>query len=636
MIVAEARMRHCCTIVRRLPSVYSTPRYRVSLRPAFMQDLHLLRRSRTVRRAVAVARLQRHRLRKVLRDNVFVLVMAAACAGAASGVIAALMVTTSEALHRILFALAPGEQLSSMDQLPSVNTLVALVTGGLVVGATYMLQSNRRHSIVDPIEANALHGGRMSLTDSIFVAVQSLLSSGFGLSLGIEGGFTQAAGAIGSKAGRALKRRRHDVRMLVGACAAGGIAGAFGAPFAGAAYGFELIVGSYTVATLAPVVAASVAGTLAARAFTGHSYHLPLGTLDVSQDGHALTAVLLGVLCGLLSVALMRGVTVTERLFHNSGLRITLRPVAGGILVGIIANFVPHVLGSGHQAMALLLHSTWPLGLLAAVLAAKIAASALSIGAGFRGGLFSTSLFLGAVTGALAGQIGFRFGFVAPSDVELMSLVGMASFGAAVVGAPMTMALLAVEVTGELSVVGPVLLGVVAAVLTVRQVFGYSFATWRFHLRGEAILGGEDVGWARQTTARDLMRRDLTAVPVTMRLSDFRSRFPLGSTKFVAAIDPSAAFVGLVDVADIHAQPLLAADAKDATLEDLLIHTAAWVEAGTSFDRLVPLFESQETELLVVVDDKSTKRAIGLITEAFALRRYRQELEARQREMFGS
>ena len=132
------------------------------------------------------------------------------------------------------------------------------------------------------------------------------------------------------------------------------------------------------------------------------------------------------------------------------------------------------------------------------------------------------------------------------------------------------------------------------------------------------------------------MRRDLTVVPVTMRLSDFRSQFPLGSTKFVAAIDPSGAFVGLVDVADIHAQPMLAADVKDATLEDLLIHTAAWVEAGTGFGRLVPLFESQETELLVVVDDKRTKRAIGLITEAFALRRYRQELEARQREMFGS
>ena len=109
--------------------------------------------------------------------------------------------------------------------------------------------------------------------------------------------------------------------------------------------------------------------------------------------------------------------------------------------------------------MALVLHGGLPLGLLAAVLAAKIVASALSIGAGFRGGLFSTSLFLGAVTGALAGRAGVGFGFLTPGDVAMMSLVGMASFGAAVVGAPMTMALLAVEVTGDFSVVGPVLLG---------------------------------------------------------------------------------------------------------------------------------------------------------------------------------
>ena len=102
-------------------------------------------------------------------------------------------------------------------------------------------------------------------------------------SLGIEGGFTQAAGAVGSKVGRLLKRRRHDVRMLVGAGAAGGIAGAFGAPFAGA---LELMVGSYTVATLPPVVAAAVAGTLAAHTFVGHTYHVHLDKFNLAQQGH--------------------------------------------------------------------------------------------------------------------------------------------------------------------------------------------------------------------------------------------------------------------------------------------------------------------------------------------------------------
>ena len=293
----------------------------------------------------------------------------------------------------------------------------------------------------------------MSLTDSVFVAVQSLLSSGFGLSLGIEGGFTQtqrvrsARRLAGPLKGDATMCACSSVRARPAVSQVRSVPHSPAPPTASSSLSAAIPLRRWR-----PVVAASVAGTLTARAFTGHTYHLPLGTLDVSQDGHALTAVLLGVLCGLLSVALMRGVTVTETSFHNSGLRITLRPVAGGILVGIIATFVPHVLGSGHQAMALLLHGAWPLGLLAAVLAAKIAASALSIGAGFRGGLFSTSLFLGAVTGALAGQIGLSFGFLAPGDVALMSLVGMASFGAAVVGAPMTMALLAVEVTGELSV----------------------------------------------------------------------------------------------------------------------------------------------------------------------------------------
>lgn len=592
---------------------------------------------RPLRWAVAVTRVYRGYLRKLFRDNAFVLVIAATCVGAASGAIASLMVLTSETAHQFLFRLHAGERLSSAMELPSAQVLLVVTLGGVLVGATYRYQSRLRHVIVDPIEANALYGGRMSLKDSAFVALQSLLSSGFGLSLGIEGGFTQAAGAVGSKVGLFLNRRRHDVRMLVGAACAGGIAGAFAAPFAGAAYGFELIVGSYTVATLSPVVAAAVAGHLASRLLVGHSYHIPISPDGFGGDGYAVFALFLGVGCGLLSVGLMRGVTWIERLFRQSGIREVFRPCAGGLLVGAMAIFVPHLLGSGHDAMALILHNDWPLRLLVIVLVGKIVASALSLGSGFRGGLFSTSLFLGAATGGIAGNVGAMAGYVAPGDVAIMSLVGMASFGAAVVGAPMAMALLAIEVTGDLTVVEPVLLGVLAATLTCRQVFGYSFATWRFHLRGEAILGGEDVGWVRQTTARDLMRRDLDTVPITMTLADFRSRFPLGSTKYVAVADQKAAYAGLLDVAALHAD--LLNENPDCTLEDFkpsLEHANDWVMASTRFDKLVQLFEQRETERLIIVDNEASKHALGYITEAFALRRYRQELEARQREIFGN
>jgi CIC family chloride channel protein len=122
-----------------------------------------------------------------------------------------------------------------------------------------------------------------------------------------------------------------------------------------------------------------------------------------------------------------------------------------------------------------------------------------------------------------------------------------------------------------------------------------------------------------------------------MRLSEFQSQFPVGASKYIAAVDANSAFVGLVDVALVHAEIAQDnAEASDATLDQVVSHKDGWVDAQTRFDRLMPLFEARETELLVVVEDKSTKRVIGLITEAFALRRYRQELEARQQEMFGA
>ena len=221
------------------------------------------------------------------------------------------------------WTLGPGENLSSMAQLPKLHTLLVLTAGGLVVGLTYLNQTRRPHPIVDPIEANALHGGRMSLTDSVLVSLQSLLSCGFGLSLGIEGGFTQAAGAVGSKVGRLLKRRRHDVRMLVGAGAAGGIAGAFGAPFAGARTDWS----SWSAVTpwrrcrpSSPqlLLERSPHTLLSATLITCTSTNL------IWPNRGTSTGVALGIACGLLSVVLMRGVTATERLFHRSGLRLAL------------------------------------------------------------------------------------------------------------------------------------------------------------------------------------------------------------------------------------------------------------------------------------------------------------------------
>ena len=567
--------------------------------------------------------------RRKLRESTALLIVAAAFVGAAGGGVASSTLWAASYLHVFLFGLPGDMRLSAVASLDWRRLLVVLTVGGLILGLSTVLWRKRIGTIVDPIEANALHGGRMSTADSLFVTGQSIVSSGFGASLGLEGGYTQMASAVGSKLGRLMHRRRHEVRMLVGAGAASAIAGAFNAPFAGAAYGFELIIGSYTVGTLAPVAVACVAGTLVSRSITPPSYRIELGALDVPGDHQFLFMAVIGVVCGLLAVAVMRGATATEQVARNLRVPRELRPVAGGLILAGLGWLTPHALGSGHGGIELMLGSPLPLTFLLLVLGAKMLASAVSIGSGFRGGLFSTSLFLGALAGAGSAQLGIAEGLASSSDIPLFTLAGMAAFGAAVVGAPMTMSLLVIEISDKLAIAGPILIGVVAATLTVRTVFGYSFATWRFHLRGEAILGGGDVGWVRDTTAAKLMRRDLKTVLASAKIREMRAFHPLGSVKIVAAVDEDGEFMGLADVARLHA-----ADDPEGTIRDHIAHEDAAIGGNMTIDHVLSEFEARETEILVVVDEARHVR--GYITEAYALRRYREELDRRQQEIFGN
>ena len=135
----------------------------------------------------------------------------------------------------------------------------------------------------------------------------------------------------------------------------------------------------------------------------------------------------------------------------------------------------------------------------------KLSASLVSLASGYRGGLFFASLFVGSLLGKLY-AIGVDVALsVAALDPTACMLVGMGTLGAAIVGGPLTMTFLVLESTGDLGVAGGVLAATIATTLAVRATFGYSFTTWRLHLRGETIHGGQDVGWLRELTVANLM-----------------------------------------------------------------------------------------------------------------------------------
>ncbi len=194
----------------------------------------------------------------------------------------------------------------------------------------------------------------MSLLGSIIVAAQTIWSSGVGASVGLEAGYTQFASGIASRIGMAFRLRRGDLRILVGCGAAAGIAGAFGAPLAGAFYGFELIIGSYAPASLAPVGISALIGYLVARSVEPADLGVvaPDKTVLVAHD--LVLAAILGLLSAVLGIILMRGVALCETLFVRMRLRPVLRTMAGGLMVGLMALVSPQVMSSGHGALRII------------------------------------------------------------------------------------------------------------------------------------------------------------------------------------------------------------------------------------------------------------------------------------------
>jgi chloride channel protein, CIC family len=559
-----------------------------------------------------------------LRDSELFLLVLAVAAGVAAGLGVVLIDLALGLLRWIAFGISTEGHLSDIDLGPA-RVLLMPVLGGLLVGLlATLLRRWRPREVVDAIEANALLGGRMSVGDSLGLVAATLLSGGFGASVGLEAAYTQLGAALASRFGRWADLRRDDVRTLVGCGAAGAIAAAFNAPLTGAFYAFELIIGSYTLQALAPVGLAALTGALVVRGLVGSNPIFVLShEIGISGSDYAAFFVL-GLASAGLGILVMKGVTSTEALFRSLAVPRWMRPALGGLLIGAMALPYPQILGAGHGGIMRVLHSGFGLPLLGGLIVAKIVASAVSIGSGFRGGLFSTSLFLGSLFGSFFGS---GLNLLDPSlgvDPLVYALVAMGAVAAAIVGAPMTMIMIVLETTGDFPATIGVMVGVVTAAMAVRHWFGYSFATWRFHLRGLKIRSPEDVGWINELHIGPMMRRDPAVISAQLTIDELRRRFPAGSTKQVFVVDARGRLSGIIDPAEASGPER----AESGTIVGQLVaRPAQFLIPGDNLRTALDRFSQTAQEILPVVDNSEDRRVIGYLSEAFALRRYAHELE---------
>jgi CIC family chloride channel protein len=569
-----------------------------------------------------------------LRASEFGMTALAIGVGVVAGLCVAVMTSIVNVAHVRIFGIPFDVRLSAAARVAPRAAFGALMLGGLLLGAIDLWLTRRKTPpAVDPVEANALRGGRMSLRQSMMVATQTVISNGCGASVGLEAGYAQLGAGVASYLGVRSRLRRQDLRMLVGCGAGGAIAAAFGAPLTGAFYAFELIIGAYSLANAIPVFAATLAASLTTEAIIGAPYDItapavaPLTFLDYAA------LIGLGLVGAAVGVGAMRIAALIERAFRWAIPWRLMRPVVGGMMVGAMAIYSPQVLGAGHGALGLDFYS--PLGAreLIILIALKLTACLVSLASGFRGGMFFASLFVGSLLGKL-----YAVGADAlvPSmglETTACVLVGMGTLSAAIVGGPLTMTFLVLESTGNLGVAGGVLAASIATTLAVRATFGYSFTTWRLHLRGETIRGGQDVGWLRDLTVGRMMAPAPPTFPADHSLRAFREACPLGSASVVVAVNKDGRYQGLISVPEAHAiQIENGADggpiARIAHLQATVLHP------DDNVRRALDVFGASQADTLVVTA-RSTDKVLGTLGEAYAARRYAQETNLAMKGVLG-
>src|SRR3569623_87906 len=234
-------------------------------------------------------------LRRRVRASEAVFILLAVGIGGVSALLSVVQGGIARTLQHVLFALPPSSRLSEAPGLSTLSLLV-LPAGGVVLALFSLAVRVRKRRLVDPVEANALHGGRMAIADSLVICGLTVLSNGFGASVGLEAAYTQLGGAIAAWTGSVLALRRADLRNLVGAGAGAEIGAVFGAPLAGDFYAFEIIIGAYTPSAIAPVAGAALAGALVAQTLGVQPYVIEAEAGAPVETHHYIVYALLGTL----------------------------------------------------------------------------------------------------------------------------------------------------------------------------------------------------------------------------------------------------------------------------------------------------------------------------------------------------
>jgi CIC family chloride channel protein len=494
--------------------------------------------------------------------------------------------------------------------LPAVGGLAA------ALAARYVFRTPERLGVASVMLDARRQWGRIPLRYVPSTFVNGVFTIGFGGSAGREAPAVAVGGGLGAWLARVMELPPAQRRLLVGCGTAAAIAAAFNAPLAGVFFALEVVLGDFRVATLAPVMLASVAGTVVCRATEGSAgaahfqvppYHLVSAWETVLYAG-------LGLFAGLVGQAFVTTLETSERELPKLRVPPWLLPAIGGLCVGVIGLALPGVLGNGYEwtIAACGGHLAWELVVL--LLVGKIVATSLTLGSGGWGGDFAPTLYIGAMAGGAYGVLMQGILGHAVAGYGAYAMVGMGAALAAVVRCPITAILLLFELTGSYEVILPIMVAVATASFVARRLsrFGVYHKRLRdlggpaFEVRGETSLGHLTVASVMRSGVQSLRENAPYAELLPVVLGSRQAVFPV--------VGADGTVRGVVKLADLRASLLDVGPDVPVVAGDLAAEDVPVVTIDTPVDTAADVLALAEWEELPVVISGKDRTPVGLIS----------------------
>lgn len=428
--------------------------------------------------------------------------------------------------------------------------IVAPAIGGLIYGPLVHLfaREARGHGVPEVMYAVNKRGGRIRGSVAVVKALASAICIGSGGSVGREGPIVQIGSALGSAFARVLRLPESSTRTLVACGAAGGIAATFNAPIAGVFFALELLLLDFAASSFGAVVLSSITASVVGRAFLGDHAFLQLPQFTVASPWEYVLFAVLGLVAGSVGVGFTKVLYLIEDVCDWAWRAPEwLRPVAGGILLGLLLFALPQLYGVGYPVLENGVNGKYALGLLLLLLVGKIVATSLTIGVGGSGGVFAPSLFIGAMLGAAFGDV---VGAIDPSlagQTGAFALVGMGAMFAGSARAPITAALIIFEITGEYSVIIPLLLAIVVATAMSRLMSQDTIYTLKLRRRGVDINSKEEDDVLGTIRVSDVMVPPRPAIDESTSARECAKLIISSGRRALPVHADSGEFIGVID-----------------------------------------------------------------------------------------